>query len=352
MKISRTIGLTALVVCLGASTGVSSAWAQSAADKATARALAEEAQDALEAKDYKKALDRYARANALYPAPTLALGFTRAQVGMGQLVAASENYNRIIRDGTSGGAPAAFKKAVTDAKKELRALEKRIPKAVIVVKGPEANTTIEVKLDGEAFPVAALGVKRPVDPGSHELTASAPGFANGKKAFTVAEGKTVNVELVLSESSAGGAVVAPVDGGADSPAQPEQPPDQPDDDGGNTWMTPVGFVALGLGGAGLALGAVTGGLAISERGELTENCDGNDCSSERDSLDNFRLMGTLSTVGFIAGGVLAATGVTLLILAPSSDGGGADSVSVSPYVGPSELGSYLIPGELGVVGRF
>lgn len=348
MKILRTIASTALVVCLGASTGASSAWAQSAADKATARALAEEAQDALEAKDYKKALDKFARANALYPAPTLALGFTRAQVGMGQLVAASENYNKIIREGASADAPAAFKKAVATAKKELRALEKRIPKAVIVVKGPESTDGVEVKLDGEAFPSAALGVKRPVDPGSHELVATAPGFGQGTKTFEVAEGKTVDVEIVLTESADGGGAVA--GGGAalgtdqpDSPPDQPDQPDQPDDAGGGDWMTPVGFVALGLGGAGLILGGVTGALAIGKRGELTDNCDGNSCSpAQRDTLDSYRLMGTLSTVGFIAGGVLAAGGVTLLILAPS-DSEGADSAFVSPYVGPTELG---------VAGRF
>jgi len=343
MKISRTIASTALALCLSASAGASSAWAQSAADKATARALAEDAQDALEAKDYKKALDKFARANALYPAPTLALGFTRAQVGMGQLVAASENYNRIIREGAGADAPAAFKKAVTKAKAELRALEKRIPKAVIVVKGPETSDSVVVQLDGESFPSAALGVKRPVDPGKHELTASAPGFAQSKKTFEVAEGKTVDVEIVLSE---GAAVVAPppVGEGDDSSEQPDEPtPDQPDDEGGGGWMTPVGFVALGLGGVGLVVGGVTGALAIGERSELTDNCDGNRCSSDdADTLDDYRLMGTLSTVGFVAGGILAAGGITLLILAPSDDGG-ADSASVSPYIGP---------GELGVVGRF
>src|SRR5690242_12546885 len=73
------------------------AFAQSDADKATARELGKEGQAALDKKDFKTAEDRFKRAEALFHAPTLALGLARAYTANGKYVAAQETYNRIIR---------------------------------------------------------------------------------------------------------------------------------------------------------------------------------------------------------------------------------------------------------------
>jgi hypothetical protein len=83
----------------------------------------------------------------------------------------------------------------------------------------------------------------------------------------------------------------------------------------------LGFVAIGAGGLGLVLGGVTGGLAMSKRSSLeSSGCTDTRCPHDKQSdvnkLDTLRLV---STVGFIAGGVLAAGGITLLLSAPSSE---------------------------------
>ena len=61
------------------------------------------------------------------------------------------------------------------------------------------NDAPQVTLDGVAVPVAALGVKRPVDPGRHVIRAEAPGFAPSEVTVVVAEGKTETavVDLLL-----------------------------------------------------------------------------------------------------------------------------------------------------------
>jgi hypothetical protein len=89
------------------------------ADKATARALAQEGQDALDRKDFTTAADRFTRAGEVVHAPTLALGLARAQVGLGKWIAAEETYRRVVRDGVPAGAPPVFAKAVADARREL-----------------------------------------------------------------------------------------------------------------------------------------------------------------------------------------------------------------------------------------
>ena len=98
------------------------------------------------------------------------------------------------------------------------------------------------------------------------------------------------------------------------------------------------MVALGVGGAGLVLGAVTGGLAIGKHGTLEAACgDGHCPASQQGTVDSYHLIGTLSTVGFILGGVGAATGVVVLLTAPRAQP--AKAAKLTPVIGPGYLGA-------------
>ena len=62
------------------------------------------------------------------------------------------------------------------------------------------------------------------------------------------------------------------------------------------------------------MGAVTGGLVIAKHGSILKDCPGGTCPAGSQSrfqgeIDSYHLFGTLSTAGFVAGGVLAATGI-------------------------------------------
>jgi hypothetical protein len=324
----RSVASALLVAWLGVT---ASAWAQpSDDDRATARRLAIEGNAALEQKDYASAADKFGRADALFHAPTLLLGFARAQAGLGKLVSAHESYQRIVREGAPDGSK-IFVDAVDDAKKELAALEPRVPWVTIQVTGaPEPAVT----LDGAPLSAASLGVKRAIDPGSHALRATANGFIPAERTFAMREGQTEIIALALQADSA-----APAPGGA-AHSTPAQADTAPTADDASTLRT-LGVVAMVVGGVGLVGGAVTGGLAISEHSLLDRDCDGRECPPERQStLDNFRTLATISTVGFIAGGVCVAGGVTLLVLASRAEPAKTGFV---PYVGP---------GNIGVRGRF
>src|SRR4051794_14717648 len=158
MTLSRRVPLLVLAASLsfGSFASLSApSFAQSDADKATARSLGQEGQTALDAKDFKTAEDRFRRAESLYHAPTLALGLARALAANGKFVAAQETYNRIIREGVAPGAPGAFVKAVDDAKNEVNSVSPRIAGVTITVAGPDSP---KVSLDDTAVPAAALGV--------------------------------------------------------------------------------------------------------------------------------------------------------------------------------------------------
>lgn len=337
MKLRRSLAvLLALVTQLSAP-----AFAQSDADKLTARELAREAQDALEKKDFATAADRFGRADSLFHAPTLVLGLARAQVGLGKLIAAQENYNKILREKLPPGAPEPFVQAVEEAKKELQAITPQIPWVIVKLDGPQES---KVKVDGDDLPSAAVGVKRAIDPGKHVVRAEAKGFLPAEKEFTVAAGTTETVDLKLL------------------PAPQQTSPDLSGSSGLSSSPVPassgglfphqetVGIIALGLGSAGAVVGVVTGALAIGKRSDLVDaGCsDTGGCpASQKDALGSYHTLGTLSTIGFIGAGVGVTAGVVLLLTAPKAPKSAAPvtkaGVTITPYFGLDQIGA---------VGRF
>jgi hypothetical protein len=330
----------------------STAFAQSDSDRATARALGQEGEAALEAKDYAKAEDRFRRADKLIHAPTLELGLARALVGVGKLVEAQETYNRIVREGVPPGAPPAFAKALESAKNEVGAVSPRLGTVTITVKGaggaevPDASVT----LDGVALNTASLGVRRFIDPGAHVLHASGTGFKAGELRFNVTEGQTTDAPLSLevapqAAGAAGTAAAGTAPGGATAGPGGEAQP------GGETGAPHKGpgilpWVAFGIGGAGLILGGVTGGLALGAHSTLAGECPATNCpSSAQNDLNSYHAYATLSTVGFIVGGVGAVAGVVLLLTAPKGE-------SPPPAQAGLRVVPVLGPGSIGAVGQF
>jgi hypothetical protein len=79
--------------------------------------------------------------------------------------------------------------------------------------------------------------------------------------------------------------------------------------------------ALGVGGLGLGLFAVTGGLALSRNNELKAACLNGVCPpAEQQTLASARTFGTLATVGAVVGGVGLATGAVVLLVARPGGG--------------------------------
>ncbi len=352
------------------------AHAQSDADRATARQLGGEGQEALDKKDFKTAEDRFRRADQLFHAPTLALGLARAYAANGKYVEAQETYNRIVREGVPAGAPAAFQNAVESARTEMASVSPKIGAVVITVTGADNP---KVTVDEQPFPNAALGVKRAANPGVHVIRASADGYKTADARVTVTEAGTATANLTLEKDLNAAVAALPPTGPAagtvpsngtgtgtgPAPASNLSPPPEPS--GGGSSVKTIGLVLMGVGGAGLVVGGITGVMAMGKHSDLEKECPGGKCTSLRQSdVDSYKSLGTISTIGFIAGGVLAAGGAVLFFTAPKEGARSASNaattrglvalpkrpsatpsqvsyVSVSPFVGPLSVGA---------VGRF
>lgn len=350
-----SISLAAFAVIAGLAVP-GTAHAQAEVDRATARTLGQDGEKALAAKDFKKAEDDFRRADSLVHAPTLLLGLARALAGEGRYVEASETYKRIVREGVAPGGPAAFQKAVDAAGQEVQDISPKIGAVTITVKGADGAPVpgVTVTFDGTPVNAAALGVKRPADPGSHTVHAAAAGYKAADATVSVTSGGSSDAPITLDKDP-NAAVQPPPAGPAPGQTQPptSAPPTQSPSSGGGSILP---WVAFGVGGAGLIVGGVTGVMAISKHSDLSGQCSGGTCPpSQSSNLDSYHTLGVVSTVGFIVAGVGAATGVTLLLLQPK---GASDSAaSASSRGAPAPLGElrvtpYLGIGSVGAIGTF
>jgi hypothetical protein len=236
--------------------------------------------------------------------------------------------------------------AQAEAEEEREALRARIPKVIVEIQGAPPQE-VEVTINGVVVVRALYGVGRPSNPGTIEIVATwGPRVVNGR--VTLADGDEKPIKLNFNDGSAPIPVTAPVV--ALTPAgEPKQaaaatlapansvaatPQDIAPPNAGS-WQRTVGWIGVGVGGAGLVFGGITGGLAIQKNQKLAANCPDRVCGPEqkvdRWMYNNFRIM---SSAGLIAGGVIAAAGVTLLVTAPKTE----SSAFVSPYLALDSAG--------------
>jgi tetratricopeptide (TPR) repeat protein len=135
---------------------------------------------------------------------------------------------------------------------------------------------------------------------------------------------------------------APPPAGADR-AETSLPPER--QRGGLTGMQWAGIATGVIGLGGVAVGTVFGFAAKSDADTAKQECDGNDCRTQRglDAAEDASTKATISTISFAAGGALTALGAILLLSGGSSGPAERDTArfSITPYAGQGSLGTQL-----------
>jgi tetratricopeptide (TPR) repeat protein len=200
-------------------------------------------------------------------------------------------------------------KRVEYSLKQAALLEPRLPKLVITAPAkPPAGLTVQ--RDRTAVAAAELGLALYVDPGAHEVTASAPGFEPFTKQVTVQEGKTET--LAIPDLTPKPETTTP------EQPDPEDPPAAP--------VSPKRkYIGLGVAGAGVVavgLGLVFGSQAISKNNSAKDlcgedlSCSGPNFDEANRLIEDGRSKATLSTVFVIAGSAAIAAGAVVYLTAP------------------------------------
>jgi hypothetical protein len=240
--------------------------------------------------------------------------------GTGTLIHLADCYEKLGRTATSW---ARFREAASRAARDGRTDWESVAKTRAAELEPklaklriDAPQGVVVKRDGDEIPAAALGTALPIDPGEHVLVASAP----GKRSWT---GRVTSVASSLAEVK-----VPPLEDDPDAAAREAEHATS----SGSSLRT-VGYVMGAVGIVGVTVGVITGLSAISLNNRSKQICPSNGvCADESARADNdsARSSATISTIGFVAGGLLLAGGLALVIAAPSSRAPASAALRASP----------------------
>jgi hypothetical protein len=283
-----------------------------------ADALYDEGTRLLDAGDFERACPMLAESHKVDPAPGALLAVARCHEKAGKLATAWSTYGEAATLARMKG-DAAREAA---ARKQADLLIPRLPRLVVRLDPawPAARTT--VTRNGAPIAQSELGSPLIVDPGVLILEVEAADGRNARQELTIVEAQTFDIVV-----PAPGLLVEP---GASAPPPVSPPPEEGPTSGGLSGVGVTGLILGGLGLAGLGVGGIFGLVASGQNGEAEEVCapyvegSGGTLAGHAqctEALADARGSADLASVFLIAGGVLAAGGLTLLLVDVAGDDG-------------------------------
>ncbi|WP_437762026.1 hypothetical protein WMF27_01570 [Sorangium sp. So ce281] len=342
------LALAAVVLGSAALFAPSGAAAQGAGGDATlAQTLFEEGRRLMEAKSYAQACPKLAESQRLRPGTGTLLNLALCNEGLGRTATAWGQFKEALFASKKEGNAAreAF------AQEHIDALEPRLSKIQL---NAENTPGLLVRVDGGDIPAAALGTPIPIDPGAHEVEATASGYTVWSTTVQVGESadlKAIAIPKLLP--------VAPTS----KPAGPQAPPASGGAGvrSGGGGLQPAGFVIGGAGVAVLGVGAVFGILAAGQASDAEKDetlCPEKRCTPEgRKEINAAETKALVSTIGVGVGVAALAAGAVLVLTSGPSRAEGA-SAAAARQGSPARVHARIVPligpegGGVGVLGAF
>ena len=304
--------LCALALLLGLSTLSLTA---SAGDKALAEALFQSARDLMKDGNYAEACPKFEQSHRADPSAGTLLNLAKCYELLGRTASAWAQYKEAAVLARNSGRTAQQAAAEEGAAQ----LEPGLSKLTIVGPSP-AVPGLVVRRDGTDVG-SGLGIALAVDPGSHTIEASAPGYETWSTEIEVgAEGDKQSVTippLVEAEGSTDTPTATP----DTSEPSSETTRTTPEDTGGGSNLRTVGFIVGGVGVALAGTGLVFGALAQSQASDAENDatlCPNKECTPEgRAEIDGAKSKALISTIGVGVGAAAIVTGVVLILTSKS-----------------------------------
>lgn len=210
------------------------------------------------------------------------------------------------------------------AHNEAAALEPKLSRMRINAKDTPG---LQIRRDDTEVTKGLWGTTIPVDPGEHKIEATAPGYSVWTTVVKIGPERDLQTIEIPQLTKA---------------IEPPKPGEGP-----NPALRPAAIAVGSVGVAGLIVGGVFGGLALSSKSTLDKECPNNICVSQagKDARSSAGTQALVSTVGLTVGGAALATGVVLFILStrggpPKSDD--APKTALVPTAGPGGGGLTLL----------
>jgi hypothetical protein len=292
------------------------AYGQTKTEIEMARNLMDEGDAKLEHGDNRGALRSYRAAHTIMNVPTTGIDVARMEAKVGNLVEARKVALEVVQMPVKLHEPKPFVQARADAQLLADALETRIPRLTIVMKGVADSVQLDIKIDGRTIPSDDVHGPIAVDPGKHEVSVAVAGGVPEIEIVTVAE--TEKRSVTFGDGS--------LSSGPDKPARR---------------TSPLVYVGFGLGGAGLVVGAITGAISLSRASDVAAVCPGGACATQaaldkaKPTNDSAFVMANVSNVAFAVGVVGVGLGVTGLLLSGREAKKPENETSLRLFVGPN-----------------
>jgi hypothetical protein len=182
----------------------------------------------------------------------------------------------------------------------------------------------EVSIDGEVRGQAPLSGRIRVAVGvDHEILVTLDGEELLARTVRVGGGETLVIDA------------------RPEPEAPAEPSAQPtaDDSGPRDPKKIWGWVAIGVGGALVITGAITGGVALAKNGEIEDNCPQGNCPPPyHDDVEQRDRLALTADILLPVGAAAAVAGVLLLTLPWGESAGETATARVQPLLGADRAG--------------
>ena len=310
--------LVAFCALLPADLATAQSGSAPASDKAAAESLFDRGLDLMRQGKLSEACESLEQSQAI-------------EAGIGTMLYLAECYEKtgrtasawaLFREASSRAAAAGQTERAEAGKQRAEQLEGKLSTLTVTIAEASQVEGLSVLRDGTALNEGLWNLPVPVDPGTHQLEARAPGYKAWKAEVTVADAAQASVEIPALEA-------APEEVAARTEPEPatfaapithpvtQAPP--PDPRTGKLQLS-----SLIVGGAAvvtLGIGTVYGIRAINRNNDSKELCSGSTCSKPRGvTLSNQAFDDGRKSNGFLAAGAVLAVGAgTLYWLAYRSE---------------------------------
>ena len=319
-------------------------------DAATAQALHDEAKNLIADGKWTVACPKLEESYRLSPAIGTRYKLADCYQHTGRTASAWAHFL-----GVAATAKAAWQ---SDREKEARtraaSLESKLARLAIVVPDASRVAGLEIKRDGQVVGAPQWGEPLPIDPGAHDVVATAPGRRAYRSQLEIA-GDASTTKVIVPALEEDAAKSGPASSGSSGSSAPPpaptasasgtiDPPPPPPSSGPSRGT--VGWALVGTGGAALVGGTVFWILRGSKVSTLDGECGagGKSCpASATSDIANGKTYSALGIGLFAVGATCVALGAGVLLV------GGKDKTSASAHVVPiAGAGAQGV----GVVGRW
>lgn len=302
--------------------------AQSPDDEARAREHFFKGRDLVDKGELGAACEEFAASLRLSPRSSSALNLAECREKQGKLASARASYRELVELARAEG---ETERAI-HGRQRVKALDSRVPRLRIDFKlgsGDGAVADLELRLDDAVVPPARIGDAIEVDPGEHEITATATGVEPFSRRIALKEGQQEKVVIELVPVVRDSPATEPettepeTTGPADAAAGTESTPDlssDPMNDDAPTSTRGRSLRVAGLASTGVGLLAIVGGVKYHlDARSLSDEFSNVTWSPEleqrfqdaegEDAERNARLLYGIGAAAVVTGGVLYYIGL-------------------------------------------